>query len=646
MKSYDNSVARPSGFDGYVCDPSVKTRLLEHIKAAHKRGCMPPHLLLSGGPGTGKTTLAGIIARTLNVPMIKFVGAELTRADQLRELFKLPEYGGVLFCDECLPAGSLVVWKDGGVSGIEEILGGELHGGGVIKNTLTRMADTLLRITTSHGEITTTPTHPHMGYFPKYEGKLDGEGKVAETRAADLKVGDYLLSVATVPHTVKNSWTPEQLAFVAMVIADGCITTGKYKGSSYVGTSIQLSWGKPAQFRRAKTIVENAVNTFGIKPTSYSCVQNRDYVIRIYGVDFVKLICDTFSIPATGKKYTATIGDEIFYAPLASVKSFVDTVLAFEGWKAEGHGKYMQMSSPTFIRRFQVLLKKFGIASGVYRFKPGKRKATAFRLNISDKRSNQTPVMFRGIPMLPARITKVEVVRGPVKVYDFTTSTGYFVADGFFTHNCHSVSKEVAELLYPVMEDGILPAKGNARLQLQLSPLMVIGATTEPGSLAQPLLDRFTVKMRIPEYTPEQMVEIVRGMAKGMAGATFGDYALQRIAQRSRGTPRVAGGLLTQVVASAIANGVSHVTEEFVSNVSQTMGIDANGMDRTDAAVLKALATSASGMGLETLAMIVQEDPAWVARSCEPFLIRQGYMLRTKSGRVLTEAGKAVASRM
>ena len=163
------------------------------------------------------------------------------------------------------------------------------------------------------------------------------------------------------------------------------------------------------------------------------------------------------------------------------------------------------------------------------------------------------------------------------------------------------------------------------------------------GSLAKPLVDRFTVKIRIPDYTKAQMIEIVRGMASKLAGASFEDAALQCIAERARFTPRVAGGLLTQVLDSAVANGVPIVTEAFVGSVMCTLGVDPAGLDTLDKAVLHAL-THVGSMGLETLALSIGEDPEWVATGIEPFLIRKGYMLRTKAGRVITAAGRELVA--
>jgi Holliday junction resolvasome RuvABC ATP-dependent DNA helicase subunit len=641
MREFENAVPRPSTFKGYIGDPTLMARLQEHITAAKVKGTLPPHMLFSGQPGTGKTTIAMIVAKELNLPVFRFVGQELKKASQLKELFKIPASGAMLFIDECLPAGSMVVRSDGGVHPIEDIVSGELYAGGVIKNTLSRMADTLLRITTTQGEIVTTHTHPHMSYIPRYDKRLTGQGEVKEVRGQDLRVGDYLLSTTSIPHTVNNSWTPAQLAFVAMIISDGCVTTGKYKDSTYAGNSLQLSWSKRAQFIRAKQIIEAALPTFKVQPTSYTAAKNRDYVVRIYGAEFVKFICETFSIPTTNKKYTTVINNEIFYAPLESVKSFIDTILAFEGWSVKGHGKYVRMSSPAFIKQFQLLLKKFGIASGVYRFTPKGSTTEALRLHISDKRTQARSITFAGVAMRPAKITKIEVIPGRVKVYDFTTSTGYFTADGFFTHNCHSVSKEIAELLYPIMEDRQMSSPTDPTLMLYLNPLLVVGATTEPGSLEKPLLDRFSIKLTIPMYTDKQMVAIVAGMVSKIGRGWYSPDGIAAIARRSKNVPRIAGNLIYQVNDSAIANNVKVIDEKYVNEIMLRNGVTADGLDETDRKIIEALQQH-NTLGLTTLATFVGEDPDWVSKVYEPYLMRMGYLTRGHAGRQLTDKGRAV----
>ena len=121
-----------------------------------------------------------------------------------------------------------------------------------------------------------------------------------------------------------------------------------------------------------------------------------------------------------------------------------------------------------------------------------------------------------------------------------------------FIDEIHSVSKQVMEMMYPIMEDGRMSSVGDPTLKLYLSKLCVIGATTEPGSLEKPLIDRFTLKFNMQPYSEKQMILIVKGMAK-YARKNYSDDAIIDIARRSKATPRVAGSLLFQVNDFAIS---------------------------------------------------------------------------------------------
>lgn len=224
------------------------------------------------------------------------------------------------------------------------------------------------------------------------------------------------------------------------------------------------------------------------------------------------------------------------------------------------------------------------------------------------------------------------------KLYEFPEYGGILFID-----EIHSVSKEIAEFLYPIMEDGVTTAIGDPQLPIYLNPVMVIGATTEPGSLEKPLLDRFVVKIAIKPYTEEQMLRVVKGMSAKFTGVTYTEDALATIAARSKSTPRIAGGLLYQISDTAIARGVATVTAEFAGKALEAMEIDKDGLDSTDHRILEALKAH-QVLGLSTLAAIAGVDESSLLESYEPYLLRKGYLLRTKAGRKLTDSGLVVAS--
>jgi Holliday junction DNA helicase RuvB len=288
---------------------------------------------------------------------------------------------------------------------------------------------------------------------------------------------------------------------------------------------------------------------------------------------------------------------------------------------------------------------------------PGLKKRLQDHVTAAKKRGKLPPhILLSGGPgtgkttlaLLIARMLNVPVLkfvgtelRKPVQLKDlfsFPESGGILFID-----EIHAVSKEVAELLYPVMEDNTMSAIGNSKLQLRLNSVMVIGATTEPGTLEKPLVDRFTVKLSIPAYTTEQLASIVWNMAQRHE-VKYTPEAILSIAALSKGVPRVAGNLLFQINDSAVANDVTSVDEAYVAMQRQALGISAEGLDHTDAAILRALAEVPT-MGLDLLATIVGEDPSWISGVCEPYLIRKGYITRTRMGRSLTDKGRELAAR-
>lgn len=210
-----------------------------------------------------------------------------------------------------------------------------------------------------------------------------------------------------------------------------------------------------------------------------------------------------------------------------------------------------------------------------------------------------------------------------------------------FIDEIHSISKEISELLYPVMEDRQMSSPTDPTLTLYLNPLIVIGATTEPGNLEKPLLDRFTLKFNIPAYTEPQMSVIVQGMVNKMCAGWYTPDAIAAIARRCKNVPRIAGNLIFQVNDSALANAVKVVDAPFVREVMGRNGITDEGLDGTDRKIIEALQQNET-LGLDTLASLLGEDPNWIAKVYEPYLMQCGYLLRGKAGRVLTQKGRAV----
>ena len=217
-----------------------------------------------------------------------------------------------------------------------------------------------------------------------------------------------------------------------------------------------------------------------------------------------------------------------------------------------------------------------------------------------------------------------------------------------FIDEIHSCTKEIMELLYPIMEDRAMQSPTDPRLTIYLNPLIVVGATTEPGSLEKPLIDRFTLKFTIPPYTGMQMINIIKGMVAKMGSVQYTNDAIIALAKRCKNVPRIAGNLIFQVNDSVIANNIRTdpqgylvATEQYVVDVMGRNGITDEGLDGTDRKIIEALQQH-NTLGLMTLATFIGEDPDWISKVYEPYLLQRGYILRGPRGRSLTDKGKEI----
>jgi Holliday junction DNA helicase RuvB len=215
----------------------------------------------------------------------------------------------------------------------------------------------------------------------------------------------------------------------------------------------------------------------------------------------------------------------------------------------------------------------------------------------------------------------------------------------FFIDEIHRLSRAIEETLYPAMEERRLPVvlgqgAGARTVTLDLPPFTLIGATTRTGLLTTPLRDRFGVCHRLEHYGPGDLARIVQRSAEILDIEVEPDGELE-IAERSRGTPRVANRLLKRVRDFAEVRGAGVVTGDVAREALGLLEIDGAGLDRHDRAILDAIATKFAGgpVGLSTLAAAVDEEQDTIEDVYEPYLLQQGLIKRTPRGRVITERG-------
>lgn len=215
--------------------------------------------------------------------------------------------------------------------------------------------------------------------------------------------------------------------------------------------------------------------------------------------------------------------------------------------------------------------------------------------------------------------------------------------DVLFIDEIHRLSPVVEEVLYPAMEDyqiDIMIGEGPAArsIKLDLPPFTLIGATTRAGLLTSPLRDRFGIVQRLEFYQVKDLTHIVMRSAEILKVAV--DKAGgEEIARRSRGTPRIANRLLRRVRDYAEVKANGQVTQAVVKAALDFLNVDSQGFDVMDQKLLLALMEKFSGgpVGLESLAAFINEEKGTIEDVIEPFLIQQGFMLRTPRGRIATK---------
>ena len=215
--------------------------------------------------------------------------------------------------------------------------------------------------------------------------------------------------------------------------------------------------------------------------------------------------------------------------------------------------------------------------------------------------------------------------------------------DVLFIDEIHRLSANVEEILYPAMEDfqiDIMIGEGPAArsIKLDLPPFTLIGATTRAGLLTSPLRDRFGIVQRLEFYNVEELTEIVARSARILAIQSDYDGCVE-IARRARGTPRIANRLLRRVRDYAEIKGDGTINAE-IANLALTMlQVDENGLDEMDRRLLKTLIEQFDGgpVGINSIAASLSEERGTIEDVVEPYLIQQGYVIRTARGRQATK---------
>lgn len=214
--------------------------------------------------------------------------------------------------------------------------------------------------------------------------------------------------------------------------------------------------------------------------------------------------------------------------------------------------------------------------------------------------------------------------------------------DVLFVDEIHRLSPVVEEILYPAMEDfqlDIMIGEGPAArsIKLDLPPFTLVGATTRAGLLTSPLRDRFGIVQRLEFYNVADLQSIV-SRAAGILGAQIDEGGAYEIARRARGTPRIANRLLRRVRDYAQVKADGMITAEIADKALNMLNVDQQGFDHMDRRLLLAVLEKFEGgpVGIDNIAAAIGEERGTIEDVLEPYLIQQGYLMRTPRGRMAT----------
>ncbi|MCV2402970.1 Holliday junction branch migration DNA helicase RuvB [Marinomonas sp. C2222] len=242
--------------------------------------------------------------------------------------------------------------------------------------------------------------------------------------------------------------------------------------------------------------------------------------------------------------------------------------------------------------------------------------------------------------------TEVKTTSGPVleRAGDLAALlTNLNEGDILFIDEIHRLSPAIEEVLYPAMEDyqlDIMIGEGPAArsIKIELPPFTLVGATTRAGLLTSPLRDRFGIVQRLEFYDVKSLTTIVARSANKM-GVELDDSGSYEVARRSRGTPRIANRLLRRVRDVAQVEGVSVVGQTVAQRALDMLSVDSQGFDHLDRRMLLTMIEKFDGrpVGLDSVSAALGEDKDTIEDVIEPFLIQQGFIIRTPRGRQVTK---------
>lgn len=223
--------------------------------------------------------------------------------------------------------------------------------------------------------------------------------------------------------------------------------------------------------------------------------------------------------------------------------------------------------------------------------------------------------------------------------------------DVLFIDEIHRMHISVEEILYSAMEDyrlDIVIGEGAAArtMQIEIAPFTLIGATTRSGLLSNPLRDRFMAHLHFDFYSAEELAQIIKNNSKKI-GIAIEEEAILRMAKSARGTPRIANRILRRVRDFAVVRNSKEISTADVTQSLDMMEIDQHGLDRMDRKILEVIQDYYNGgpVGIEALCATLSEDRNTIEDVFEPYLLKEGFLIRTPRGREISQKAKELLSK-
>jgi len=407
---------------------------------------------------------------------------EKARKIQYREKLRdyLQNYYSMLVLDECLIGDTLITMNNGSVKQIKEIKNGDIVKGGLVSNKFEKNIDKILKIRTNFGILSSSELHPNLVIKElkkstrhiDYDIKLNpNESDIEQILSKDLEIGNYLLIPSKISNNELENFTQDELYFIGIILCDGHLDSQGYR------TKLELHHlSKIEIFEPLFEKILNKIDPFAklkiseIKRNNMKNQQNY-YTKTIWTTS--KLIRDylsKFNVPLGKKSNIIDIDNKIFNCSLKSIKSFIQACFDCEGWALLSNKRIgFSSTSIIFIQKLQQLLLRFEIFSKIrIKLKDNLEHHICYHLDITgedlikfhaninfrirDKKEKLEQIMrkppnrtfnhyvkYQDLNYILSQIISIEEVKEDIKVYDFTTESHTFIANGFLTHNCHHI---------------------------------------------------------------------------------------------------------------------------------------------------------------------------------------------------------------